>query len=217
MEIFPSLISADLLNLEKVINSLNDKCDGFHIDVMDNHFVPNLTWGPAFIQEFVKIAKIPLDVHLMVDDPQGWIDKLKLRPIDYLIFHVEACKDNEEIIKICTKAKKIGCKIGMAINPKTKIDSFLGILNIFDQVLIMSVEPGFSGQKFDKSVMDKVQKIAELKRKNNLKLKISMDGGIGKDNIKFLSENGVDRVGVATSVFGGGDYLKNLADLYAQM
>jgi len=215
MEILPSLISADLLNLNSVIESLNDHCDGFHIDVMDNHFVPNLTWGPAFIDYFLKVSKKPLDVHLMVDNPESFIPKLSLRVDDTLIFHFEAVKDKKEIENLALRVQSMGWKVGLAIKPGTKFDDFAGFLRFFDQVLVMSVEPGFSNQKFISKVLDKIKKIAQLKQDKQFPLKMAVDGGVNCENIKLLVENGVDRVGVAGAIFSGDNYLQNLQKLYS--
>ncbi|MCK4517934.1 ribulose-phosphate 3-epimerase, partial [Candidatus Babeliales bacterium] len=168
MKIYPSLISSDLLNLDKTINQIDNYCDGFHIDVMDDHFVPNLTWGPAFVWAISEKTKLPLHVHLMVDEPEKWLDRVKLKKDDIFIFHVEAVvgwKENKVIdfIKKVTnlRAKAMGCKVGVAINPKTPVESIFSFLPSLDHVLIMAVEPGFSGQKFMPEVLEKVAILKE--------------------------------------------------------
>jgi ribulose-phosphate 3-epimerase len=214
VEIYPSLISSDILNLENVIKTLDDHCDGYHIDVMDNHFVPNLTWGSAFIKRFLKVIQLPLDVHLMVDDTIDWIDKFELRDIDTFIFHYESFNDINEINHLIKVLQKKEWKFGIAINPKTSVEKIENFLPLLSQVLIMSVEPGFSGQKFIDSVIKKVEDLSNIKNKKSFTLKICMDGGIGIDNVRRLSEIGVERIGVASSVFTKGNPVENLKTLY---
>lgn len=214
MEIYPSLISADLLKLGEVIKNLSTLCDGYHIDIMDNHFVPNLTWGAGFVKSFLKATGLPLDVHLMVDDPMNWLDKFDLRLIDTFIFHYEPIEDLEKINKLIDKVKDKKWKVGIAINPATDVDSVEEFLSCVDQVLIMSVEPGFSGQDFISSMKNKIIRLADMKMVDDLKFKICVDGGVDKGNIKMLSEIGVQRCGVASAIFSDKDYLKDLSELY---
>ena len=217
MKICPSLISSDLLNLKNTLNLLNEHSDGYHLDVMDDHFVPNLTWGPAFVNAISVAAKgLPLHVHLMVDNPCGWIDRLDLKDKDYFIFHIEAVANlivAEQLIKKVRDAK--GVKVGIALNPKTRIDSIFKILSSLDHVLVMSVEPGFSGQKFMVYVLDKVKELKRIRESKNLSFEIGMDGGVGFDNIKKLAELGVDVVGVASAIFSQPDPVKAFVELVA--
>ncbi|MFC1894416.1 ribulose-phosphate 3-epimerase [Candidatus Dependentiae bacterium] len=215
MEIFPSLISSDLLNLEKIINNLNSNCDGYHIDVMDDHFVPNLTWGPMFVNSILNITKLPLQIHLMVENPQIWIDRLNLRKIDCFIFHAELFDFAELAIDLIKKVRnKKNCKVGVAVNPKTTILSVFDYLKYLDNILIMSVEPGFSGQKYMSEVESKIKPIKDKKKELNLSFKIGMDGAISKNNIKKLVDLGVDQFGIASAIFSQKYYIKSLAELY---
>lgn len=214
MEIFPSLISSDLLNLQKTIETLNDHCNGYHIDIMDNHFVPNLTWGHTFSNAIANITILPLHVHLMVDNPVDWIDRLRLRNQDIFIFHIEAIKVVRAVENIIFNIRNKGWKIGIAIKPQTDVSTVYKFLKDLDHVLIMSVEPGFSGQKFMPKVAEKVERLIERRDELALNFKIGMDGGIGKDNIKMLTELGVDQLGVASAIFSQPDYLKALQELY---
>jgi len=214
VKIYPSLISSDLLNLEKSIKSLDDHCDGYHLDVMDGHFVPNLTWGPAFIKRIIATTKLPVDVHLMVENPYWWVDKFELRENDEFVFHYESLVDKDKILLLIELLKKKNWKIGIAINPKTDIEKIIPFLPLLDQVLLMSVEPGFSGQKFISSVAQKVTELMKIKKSKNYIFKICMDGGIGKDNIKMISDLGVEQCGVASSIFGEGNPVENLRNLY---
>ncbi len=236
MEIFPSLISADILNLEKTIKNLDSHCQGYHIDVMDDHFVPNLTWGPAFVNAIAEKTELPLHVHLMVTNPERWVDRLKLRKIDLLIFHLESFSSATKIDNMIRDVKAKGWLVGIAIKPKTDVKLVFNYIKNIDHVLIMSVEPGFSGQAFIPGVISKVENLikkrdeieknlllerqrmveALLDKDRYLKLpfKIGMDGGIDSNNIKILSEAGVDQFGIASAIFSQKDYLKALENLY---
>lgn len=204
MEIYPSIISSDILNLESVINLIEPESDGLHLDVMDNHFVPNLTFGHMFINEIINKTKLPVCVHLMVSNPETFLDRLRLRDIDTFIFHMEAIDD---IIGLVNKVRGKGYKVGIAIKPSTSIVEVKQYLNDIDELLLMSVEPGFSGQKFMPEVLDKVKDI------NRDSLIISMDGGINEGNIKQVKNSGVHRVVVASAIFFGSDPLSSLKSL----
>lgn len=214
MQIFPSLISSDLLNLKKIINDLDSHCDGYHIDVMDDHFVPNLTWGPAFVQAILNNTNLPLHIHLMVDEPEKWINRIKFRTMDTFIFHYEATEDPERILNLINAIKVLGCKIGIAISPKTDINKIFDFIDNVDHILVMSVEPGFSGQKFMPEVLNKVEHLVNQRNAMNLNFSIGMDGGIGKDNIELLKQKGVNLVGVASAIFATPSFAENLEELY---
>jgi len=212
MKIYPSLISADLLNLETVIKNVEGYSDGLHIDVMDDHFVPNLTWGPAFISAIAKKTQLPLDIHLMVDNPGKWVDRISVRPHDIITFHIEAVEKNK-VAQLISDFKNKDCNVGIAVNPKTPINAIFDFIDDLDSVLLMSVEPGCSGQSFIESVVEKIQPLIDIRTKDQLLFEICMDGGIGKDNIVMLKEKGVDAVGVASAIFSCDDYVKALQDL----
>ena len=214
MKIFPSLISSDLLNIQTTIKNLDPNCDGYHIDIMDDHFVPNLTWGPAFVKAILKITSLPLDVHLMVDNPVAWVDRLNLKPKDLFVFHIETLDSDEEIKDLIKTVKIIGCKAGIALNPETPVEKVFDYLALIDHVLVMSVKPGFSGQKFMESVLSKVKVLNQKRHDMNLPFDIGMDGGIDKSNIAMISELSVDQVGVASAIFSHKDYVAALQDLY---
>jgi ribulose-phosphate 3-epimerase len=213
MEILPSLISADILNLEKVIKSLDPYCNGYHVDVMDDHFVPNLTWGPMFVNAIKKVTSLPLHVHLMVDNPAAWIDRIQLNGKDFFIFHIEVFDSPDLIENLIQDVKSKGWKVGIALNPKTDIKLIFDYIKDLDHVLIMSVEPGFSGQKFIPEVTSKIEPLVKKREELNLSFKIGMDGGIGGENIKNLSEMGVDQFGIASAIFSKKDVVKALQEL----
>ena len=212
MQIFPSLISSDILNLQKTIQQFDSVCDGYHIDVMDDHFVPNLTWGPAFVKAILKQTNLPIHLHLMVDSPDAWLDRVALRKEDLFIFHIEALFSAQEIQNLIQDIKNKDYKVGIAINPKTEINLAFDFLKDVDHVLIMSVQPGFSGQKFMPEVVEKVKSL--VGRQEEFNFTIGMDGGIGKENLKMLSLEGVQQFGIASSIFSKNDPVKALQELY---
>jgi ribulose-phosphate 3-epimerase len=214
MEIYPSLMCADLLNLEKTILSLDAHCDGYHIDVMDDHFVPNLTMGPDFVNAIARVTTKPIHVHLMVDHPKSWVGRLKLRENDTFIFHYEVFECHKPIKDLIVKVKEMGCKVGLAFNPETDWVLIKSELLNLDKVLVMSVNPGFAGQHFIPSVIEKIKKIVTYKKTQNANFNIYVDGGIGKDNIKEIADLGIDAVVVGAAVFAGKNPLKALKELY---
>lgn len=214
LEIYPSLMCADLLNLAKVLFDLDDYCDGYHIDVMDDHFVPNLTMGPDFVNAIAAVTQKPIQVHLMVDNPKSWVSRLKLSEKDTFIFHYEAFECFSPMKELVTKVKEKGWKVGMAFNPETNVSLVESNLNLFDKILMMSVNPGFAGQKFMPEVIEKVKNIITCKKTQNANFKICMDGGIGKDNIKMLAGFGIDAVAVGAAIFSEKNPVKALKELY---
>lgn len=213
MEIYPSLISSNVLNLQSTINQLDSYCDGYHLDIMDDHFVPNLTWGPAFINAISESTHLPLQVHLMVDNPAAWVDRLKLCINDCFVFHAEAVEHNDALLLINrVKLKKV--KVGIALNPTTSIRMIEHLLPQLDHVLVMSVEPGFSGQKFIPSILNKVDELFHIRSTRNFSFKIGVDGGVTHDNIALLAQHHVDVVGVASAIFFKPNPLEALQDLY---
>ena len=223
MKIYPSLISADILCLREVIKKFDQHCDGYHIDVMDDHFVPNLTWGPAFVSAIRKATSLPIHLHLMVDNPEKWVDRVALKKDDVFVFHsaggntAKSRNTNEGRIiprEVWKEIPTLDCKIGIAFNPKTPVDDIFPVLEKVEHVLLMSVEPGFSGQKFMPEVLKKVAPLVEFREKNNLSFSIGMDGGVGKENIGMLAKEGVDVVGVASAIFSQKYPIDALEELY---
>ena len=213
MKIYPSLISSDLLNLGNTIKLLEDDCDGFHIDIMDDHFVPNLTWGPAFVSAMLSATNLPLHVHLMVGNPAPWVDRISLRSDDLFVFHVESVSTLESIVKLIADVKSRGWLVGLAVNPTTELEKFLHLLPQVDHVLIMSVNPGFSGQEFIPDVVRKIDRPVEIRKEKKLAFSIGIDGGVGLDNIKMLADKGIDCAGVASAIFSKKDFLGELSVL----
>ena len=211
-QIFPSLMSADLLNLEKVIKALEPHCDGFHIDIMDNHFVPNITWGAHLTNQIAQISIKPLLVHLMVEQPDDLINKLKLTHGSVISFHLEAAENPHPIIELITK---LGYTPSIAIKPSTQLAKLYPLIDAgIPHVLLMSVEPGFSGQEFIANSKDRLKELVDYKTNNKKEFIICMDGGINSQNIADLHTLGAQQFAVSSALFGTKDPLEALKELY---
>lgn len=210
MHIFPSLIAADLLNLEREILLLDPCVDGYHLDVMDNHFVPTLIGGPLFIHAIASITQKPLWIHLMVDNPKNLIEQLHVPPQSVITIHIETSIDHKELISLIKEKK---WRVGIAINPKTPVEDSFAYLDCVDQLLLMSVEPGFSGQTFKKEVLNKISSLIEEQTKRKGSFSIAMDGGINYGNIAELYNAGVHDFAVASAIFKHTDRVKAVHDL----
>lgn len=212
IQIFPSLMSADLMNLEKVINELEPHCDGFHIDIMDNHFVPNITWGAHLTNQIAQISSKPLLVHLMVEQPNALINKLKLTHGSVISFHLEATENPQPIIELITK---LGYTPSIAIKPSTSLAKLYPLIDAgITHVLLMSVEPGFSGQEFIANSKDRLCELVAYKTKAQKEFIICMDGGINRQNIGELYKLGAQQFAVSSALFGTKDPLETLKELY---
>ena len=210
IKISPSILSADFSKLGSEIQNLEKAgADFIHIDVMDGHFVPNITIGPEVINKLRKHTSLPFDVHLMISPVHDFIKDFAEAGADIITIHPEATKDLIDSIK---KIKSYNKKAGVSLNPKTPVDKVLPILNLIDLVLIMSVNPGFGGQKFMKETLKKVQILRKEIDSKNLKAQIEIDGGINFDNAKMAIEAGVNILVSGTTIFkeNKGDLKKNI-------
>jgi ribulose-phosphate 3-epimerase len=198
VRINPSILSADFVNMQMDLNRISS-ADFAHVDVMDNHFVPNLTFGPQMVSRIQDVSPVPLDVHLMIDKPEIWAPGYAELGCYSVTFHAEASQDP---VSLAQELRKMGSRAGLAIKPGTPIDSYLEILQDFDQILIMTVEPGFGGQKFISDVMPKLKHVSDYSRKNGLDIWVQVDGGITLDTIVEASENGADTFVAGSSVYG---------------
>ncbi len=212
MKLFPSIISANLLNLESVIRTIDSHVDGYHIDIMDDHFVPNLTWGPMFVAALRTVTNRPFQIHLMVDNPATWISRLACAAGDSFVFHVEAV-NTSQVSPVLAAAKQAGWRVGLALNPATEIERVGLYLAELDEVMIMSVNPGFSGQSFIDTSAKAPALRALSSRLGVTAPLIAMDGGVGLQNIGMLALAGIDLVGVASAIFSGLDPVKNIQNL----
>ena len=211
MLVAPSILSADFGNLEKEIKSICEAgCDLVHVDVMDGHFVPNLTIGPVVVEPVSKVSSKPLDIHLMVENNNFFVDLFAPLKPKYLSFHIESEKHPHRLIQ---KIRSLGISPAITLNPHTKVEDIEYLIEDLDMVLLMSVNPGFGGQKFIPSVIEKVKKLKELIKKKNPNCLIEVDGGVSDKNIKELKDAGVDVVVAGSFVFGSSDYKKAIDSL----
>lgn len=212
IKIYPSLMAANLVNLAHDIKLLEPHCDGFHLDVMDFHFVPNLTFGPDMINAIRRASKKTVWAHLMVDEPQRYIPRLQLYPNDIVSIHYEACKE-ETLTSLVKLIRDRSWKISLALRPSTAIDVIIPFLHHLDQVLLMSVEPGFSGQSFVTSTAERLAALSALREKHKASFTIGMDGGINENNIKQLAEQGAQDMGIGSAIFGYDDPVQKILEL----
>ncbi len=210
IQISPSILSADFSQLGNEIKRLEEAgADMIHVDVMDGHFVPNLTIGPPVIEALKKKTKIPFDVHLMISPVHKYIEAYSKAGADIITIHPEATKDLKSSI---LKIKELEKKVGVSLNPETNIDIILKYLDQIDLVLIMSVNPGFGGQKFIPEVLEKVKKLKKIKEEKKLNFDIEIDGGINFENSKEVIEAGANILVSGTTIFksNNGDIKKNI-------
>ena len=210
IQISPSILSADFSQLGNEIKRLEEGgADMIHVDVMDGHFVPNLTIGPPVIKALKKQCSIKFDVHLMISPVHKYIEAYSDAGADIITIHPEATDNLDESI---LKIKSLNKKVGVSLNPETKIDLIIDYLEKIDLVLIMSVNPGFGGQKFMPEVLDKIRELKKIQSKNNLNFDIEIDGGINFDNCQSAIEAGANILVSGTTVFksNNGDIKKNI-------
>ena len=213
IKISPSILSADFSNLRSEIRKLQTGgADLIHVDVMDGHFVPNLTIGPPVISALRKYTKVPFDVHLMISPVHKYIKDYALAGADIITIHPEATKNLSSSIKLIKKLKK---KVGLSLNPNTKIDVIKKYLKSIDLVLIMSVYPGFGGQKFIAKTLNKIKKLSKIKNEEMLKFDIEVDGGINFQNSKDVIKAGANILVSGTTIFkdNNGNVKKNIKKL----
>jgi len=204
MLVAPSILSADFGKLrEEIVSICEAGCDLVHVDVMDGHFVPNLTIGPVVVSAVAKAATKPLDIHLMVENNTFFVDLFAPLKPKYISFHIEEEKHPHRLIQ---KIRDLGISPAIVLNPHTPPSQIEYLLEDLDMVLLMSVNPGFGGQKFIPSVLEKAPILKEMILKRNAKTLIEVDGGVNNQNIQALANAGVDIVVAGNYVFGSNDY-----------
>ena len=208
MKIAPSILSADFANLEKEISILNNsEADYIHVDVMDGHFVKNLTFGPPVIEKIRNHSTKPFDVHLMIESVDQYLESYSKAGADIITIHPETTNNLDNAI---SKIKSLGKKAGISLNPDVSLDKVLPVIKTIDLVLIMSVYPGFAGQKFIPDVLEKVKILREKINKENLDVEVEIDGGINIDTAKLAKKAGANVLVAGTAVYSENKVLENI-------
>ncbi len=209
--IAPSVLSADFSRIEQQVKMITEAgADLLHLDVMDGHFVPNITFGPKMVADIRKLTNLPLDVHLMISEPEKYVNEFAKAGADWISVHYEA---SDHLNRLVQQVKDAGAKAGVVVNPATNVNVLEEILPYADFILLMSVNPGFGGQKFIESSTEKAKKLSAMIQSSGSKAYIEMDGGIGTGNIKMLSDAGVNVFVAGNSVFGSKDPAGTIAEM----
>lgn len=197
----PSILTADFANLQAEVARVAN-ADALHVDVMDNHFVPNLTFGPKMVEHLLAVSPVPLDVHLMITDVDRWAPGYAELGAFSVTFHAEA---TEEPVALAKRLRQIGARAGLAVKPGTPIEPYLELLPEFDQLLVMTVEPGFGGQSFMADMMPKVRAVREQADRDQLGIWVQVDGGVSATTIAAAAEAGADTFVAGSAVYQSED------------
>lgn len=211
MFIHPSILSADFVNLESELKTISE-ADAFHVDVMDNHFVPNLTFGPQMVQRLQQVSSRDLDVHLMISNVDRWAPGYAELGVASVTFHVEA---SENPVELARQIRRIGSKVAVAIKPDTPVSEIGQLFTEVDMVLVMTVEPGFSGQLLIPSTIAKVAQVRSELRALGLEIGVQVDGGVTEENIASLASAGATTFVAGSAVFRSVDRNSKIAELRA--
>lgn len=208
--IAPSILSADFSNMSEDIKKICN-ADMIHCDVMDGMFVPNISFGPKMIADIRKLTKLPLDVHLMIEKPQRYIEAFAKAGADYITVHYEACKD--DLIDVLKNIRKLGKKCGVVINPATPVEVLKESLKYCDMVLLMSVNPGFGGQNFIEPVLEKLKQARKMIDESGLKIYLEIDGGVNKKYTPMVIKAGADVLVAGSYIFGSENIDKTMREM----
>ena len=207
IELAPSILSADFARLAEQVQAASEGgASLLHVDVMDGHFVPNITIGPPVVKSLRKVTALPLDCHLMIENPDQFIPLFADSGADWISVHQEECVHLNRTLDLI---KAQGCRAGVVINPATPVATLLEVLDIVDFVLVMSVNPGFGGQKFIPASLHKIARLAVLRAERNLGFRIEVDGGVALDTVQQVVRSGAEVLVAGNAVFGSGDPKSN--------
>jgi len=210
-KIAPSILSADFSRLGDEVRAIEKGgADVIHVDVMDGHFVPNITIGPLVVQGLKKLTSLPLDVHLMIENPERYIEVFAQAGSDWITIHAEVCPNLKRMIK---KIRQLNVRPGLVLKPATSLKTLYPVLDHLDLVLLMSVNPGFGGQSFIPSTLKKIERLRKMIDQNCYRLEIEVDGGVKVENIKEVSKAGGDIFVVGTGIFKTKDYGETIRKL----
>ena len=212
VQIAPSILSADFARLADAAAAVADTADWLHVDVMDNHFVPNLTIGRPVVEALRKSTSLPLDCHLMIDDPDRWAVGYAEAGAGNVTFHAEAARD---VVQTARAVRAAGARVGLGLKPATSFDDYRDVLGEFDMLLVMTVEPGFGGQEFMADMMPKVVQARRFLRDNDMQLWIQVDGGVAPETIEECARAGADVFVAGSAVYGAHDPAKAVTALRA--
>ena len=205
IKVSPSLLAADFSCLTKELKRAKAAgADMLHVDVMDGHFVNNITFGPFIVKAMRKVTKLPLVAHLMIENPENYVEEFAACGSDMIIFHIETTKNPKKLIE---KIKKLRKKVGISLKPKTKVSAIKKLLPLLDEVLVMTVEPGFGGQKFMKDQLSKIREIRKTFKKD-----IGVDGGVNYDTARLAAAAGANLFAAGTYLFGARDMKKRITE-----
>lgn len=208
-EVHPSLLAADFSKLTHELKEVAT-ADGIHLDVMDGVFVPNISFGPVVVKAVRRVTALPLDSHLMIIEPQRYVEAFRKAGADMITIHIETADDPPTVIK---QIKELDAEVGLSLNPETPLSSLFPFLADVDQVLVMSVHPGFGGQTFMWESIDRIEELAQIRVKRELQFRIAVDGGVGPENAAEIVAAGADVLVAGTSVFGRDDRALAIAEL----
>lgn len=214
IQISPSILSADFSRLGDEVKEICELgADYIHVDVMDGHFVPNISFGAGVMKSLNEISSVPYDVHLMIEDPDKYLDTFVTDKTEFITVHQEACVHLDRTIEHIKSLRNGVIKAGVSLNPATPVDILSCIIDKVDLVLIMSVNPGFGGQKFIPQSIDKVRELSRIREEKNLKFLIEVDGGVNGDNAHLLKEAGADILVAGSYIFKSGDRKKAIESI----